>query len=162
MSAIRIGMGLLEAVLALFVLSVVGLAIHSGLLSTVRRVQTDRSTEAARNLTLDLLERFCQPYTDVDSLFGPEVTTGGTRRLTLEEALALVGTSRPEVTTHIKALAQGRVSGVDLIWRRGTAAHWADPDSALRLDTLEVRPAYDRPRDGPWVGGFRAFWVRGI
>lgn len=153
---------LLEVLIATLVLASLGMAIYESAISSTRGVTTDRLTEVTRGLCADLLERFCQPYTDVPALFPRDGKPARLRTFTVDETFTLVGVPEKEAPGLKAVLAAGKVEGFTLVWKpridhgRGTTA------SALRLDALWVSPLVAGDSPGGRVEVFRVFAARGV
>lgn len=157
----RAGLTFVEILLSIVVIALLGVAIQTTMVSTVHGVQVDRDSEIRRHVTLDLLERFCHPYSDVDSLFPAGGTNPHTRELSVDEAVSMLGMRPEEGQLTRKLLEVGGVTGFSLVWHRGVAVAPGDPAQALRLDRLWVRPVTSSAAPGAVVNSFRVFAVRG-
>lgn len=155
---------LVEVLIATLVLAVLGLAIYESAISSTRGVATDRLTEATRGICMDLLERFCQPYTDLPALFPPPRAKGPPfqRELSLDETFAIVGIPDKQVPVLRSILTSGKVEGFTLSWQpRVDKGRGATP-SALRLDLLAITPKVPGDSPGHRVESFRFFAARGV
>lgn len=156
----RSALTLVEVLIAVAVLAVLGMAVQTTMVQTLRGIAVDRESEMKRHVVQDLLERFCHPYSDIDSLFPPN-TTVGNRQLTVDQALALIGMPAPERDLTAQILKSAEVIGFSLTWHRQLAAGMGDPDRALRLDRLVVKPVQLGNRPGATISSFRVFAIRG-
>src|SRR4051812_24107381 len=99
----RRGVTLLETLIATLVLASLGLAIYEGAISSTRGVGTDRLTETVRGLCADLLERFCQPYTDIPALFPRDGKDVRSKVFTLDEVFTMVAVD-PKDAADVRAV----------------------------------------------------------
>ena len=152
---------LVEVLIATLVLAGLGLSIYEMAITSTRGVATDRLAETERGLVQDLLERFCQPYTDIASLFPEEPKGPRTRPLTLDEALALTGIPDAEAPTLKAILTAGRVEGFTVLWQPRIGQGNGTSADALRLDSLTISPILAGDSTGPRIESFRVFAVRG-
>jgi prepilin-type N-terminal cleavage/methylation domain-containing protein len=156
---VRHGFSLIEVLVASLILAGVGLAVYDTLIASTRGIAVDRATEAKRRLVLDLLERFCHPYSDVELFFARGAPSPATRQLTVDEVLELVALPAQDRPLLKQILATASVSGFTLAWTRGLAVGTGKRD-ALRLDKLWVYPVTTKAERGPVVDSFRMFYVR--
>lgn len=156
----RSALSLVEVLIAVAVLAVLGLAVQTTMVQTLRGIEVDRESEMKRHVVRDLLERFCHPYSDIDSLFPPN-TTVGNRQLTVDEALGFLGMPDAERDLTAKILRNAEVIGFSMTWHRALAAGMGDPERALRLDRLVVKPVQLGNRPGATISSFRVFAIRG-
>lgn len=161
MSRRRHGLSIVEVLLAFAVLGVLGLAVQSSMIQTVQGLQVDRESEMKRHVVLDLLERFCHPYTDIDSLFPAGATGTSTKEVTVEEALALIAMPDEEAAVSAQILKNAQITGFSLVWSKGLRVADGDPERAIRLDRLVVKPVQTGQGPGAQVTSFRVFAVRG-
>ena len=152
---------LVEVLIATLILAGLGLTIYEMAITSTRGVSTDRLAETERGLVQDLLERFCQPYTDIASLFPEEPKGARTRTLTLDEAIALVGVPEAEAPTLKNILVAGKVEGFTVLWQPRISQGSGTTADALRLDSLTVSPYISGDSPGPRIESFRVFAVRG-
>lgn len=157
----RAGFSLVEVLLAVLILGSTGAAVYELLISSTRGVAIDRLTEAKRHLICDLLERFCQPYSQVPALFagkGPPYV----RQLSLDETFQTV--AMPEEDAHeLRAiLTAGKVEGFSLAWTPRLEAGRGNSAAALRLDGLWCAAVTAGDSPGPRVEAFRVFAARGV
>lgn len=157
----RRGLSLVEVMIALAVLGVLGIAVQSAMIQTVAGLSVDRESELKRHVVLDLLERFCHPYSDIDSLFPPGTTGTATKQITVEEALALTALPDEESAVASQILKSASISGFSLIWSKALTVAAGDPERALRLDRLVVKPVQVSQGPGATIASFRMFAVRG-
>mgnify|MGYP001600815030 CR=1 FL=1 len=156
------GFSLVEVLIAAAVLALVGVFIQGTMVQTLRGVQIDRLTEAKRQLTLDLLERFCHPYSSIGSLYPPGNEPVKTRTLTVEQAMDAVAMPDEHRVLMKSILETGYVTGFNLVWERAKAKGIGDPNRALALNILWVFPVVSKAHPGPRVDSFRAFYIRGV
>jgi len=157
----RSGMSLVEVLVAALVMAALGFSLHDAMVSTTRGIQVDRATEARRQLTLDLLERFAQPYSDVQYLFP---RTGGapgpvTRELGIDEAMDLVAVPAADRPLLKEVLTAGSIRGFTVLWHRGLTVG-SGAKHRLRKDRIWIYPVFTRAVPGAQIGSFRVFAVR--
>jgi prepilin-type N-terminal cleavage/methylation domain-containing protein len=150
---------IVEVLVATVILSGVGLLVYDTLIASTRGIGIDRVTEAKRRLTLDLLERFCHPYSDIELVYPANAPSPAVRQLTLDEALDFVAVPKPSRPVLKQTLANGSVIGFTLAWSRGLVVGRGKSE-ALRLDKLWVHPVMTKQAPGPAVDSFRMFYVR--
>jgi hypothetical protein len=156
----RRALSLVEVIIATLVLAGLGLAIYETVISSTRGLAADRLTEAKRNLVLDLLERFCQPYTDIPALFAGR-SPPYVRQLTIDEVFDIVRMPTAERPTLKAILAAGKVEGFSLAWTPRLEAGRGTTAEALRLDALWCAPVVAGDSPGARVECFRIFQARG-
>lgn len=161
----RRALSLIEVLLALAIIASLGVAIQSLMVGTVSGIGVDRLSEVKRHMVLDLLERFCHPYSDIEAVVagGQPVAAGAplTRVLTVDQAIAVVALPDRHAPVTRAVLTAGEVTGFTLVWTKGASVGKGNPEKALRLDTLWVFPVNARPTRGAQVSSFRIFAVRG-
>jgi prepilin-type N-terminal cleavage/methylation domain-containing protein len=163
MVARRPGFTLVEMMIATLVLATLGMVIYDMAIGSTRGVTTDRLTEAQRGLVNDLLERFCQPYSDLPALFPAPRGKGPPfhRPLSLDQTFQLIGVPEKQIPTLRSILVSGKVEGFTLTWHpRVDNGRGATP-SALRLDLLSITPKVAGDSPGHRVEGFRFYAARG-
>src|SRR5204863_500699 len=77
----------------------------------------DGARQPTRGLCMDLLERFCQPYTDVPALFPGDKGQARTKTFPVDQVLELVAVPAKELPTMKAVLAAGKVEGFTMTWR---------------------------------------------
>lgn len=155
----RRGISLVEVMVAVAVMAVLGFSVYDTMFSTVRGVQVDRVTQARRQIVLDLLERFAQPYSDIAYFFPENAPSPATRELSVDEAMTAVGIAQTERSILKSILESGSVKGFNLVWHRGLAI--GEGESArLRKDRLWVYTVFTARVSGPQTASFRVFAVR--
>jgi prepilin-type N-terminal cleavage/methylation domain-containing protein len=152
---------LIEVLIATLVLAGLGLSIYEMAISSTRGVATDRLSEVQRGLVQDLLERFCQPNTDIASMFPEQPKNFRSRTFTVDEALAIVHVEPEEAPTLKAILTAGKVEGFTLVWQPRIGQGKGSAADALRLDSLSVAPVLVGDSPGPRIESFRVFAVRG-
>lgn len=154
---------LLEVLLATLVIAGLGLAIYEGAILSTRGIGTDRLKEIERGLCMDLLERFCQPYTDVAGLFdrATQKTPPFVRTLTVDETLELLAIEPKQVATMKSILVSGRIEGFTVTWHPRVDEARGPRPLALRLDALWVAPLVTGESPGMNTEAFRLFAARG-
>jgi hypothetical protein len=159
---------MLEVLIAVLVLAILGVSIQSTMVGTLQGVQIDRASEVKRRVCLDLLERFCHPYSDIESLFAvpPQAPPDGgptkfTRELTVDETLKVIAMPGREATSVKQTLQIGNVRGFNLVWTRGLRVEQAGSPATLRLDRLWCHAVIPRPQPGVTSDAFRMFCLRG-
>ena len=157
----RCGISLAEVMVAALILALLGVSIGQVVVSSLRGIQVDRLAEAKRNLTLDLLERFCHPYSDLDALFAEDAKGTAERELTVEEAIGFVGLPTREGQTLREILSSGGVTGFTLVWKRIGAGD-GNNGQALTMQVLACTAKVSQAQQGPTVRSFRVFTVRGV
>lgn len=155
------GFSLVEVLIAAVVLAVVGVFIQGTMVQTLRGVGIDRLTEAKRQMTLDLLERFCHPYSSIASLYQPGNQPVKTRALTLDESMDAVAMPDEHRKLMKGILESGGVTGFNLVWERAKSKGAGDPARAIFLNVLWVFPIVSQKTPGTRVDSFRAFYIRG-
>jgi hypothetical protein len=155
----RRAISLVEVLVAVAVMAVLGFSIHDTMFATLRGVQVDRVSEARRQLTLDLLERFAHPYSDIALLFAKDVASPAVRELSVDEALRMVAIPDAERALVKSTLASGAVKGFSLVWHRGLAIGEGQ-SHRLRRDRLWVHTVFTKVQSGPQLASFRVFYVR--
>ena len=156
----RHAVSIIEVLLGAAILGSLGASIQGNLIATVRGVSVDRTSEATRHLVVDLLERFCHPYSDIDAIWPADVRSPAVRTLTVDEAIGLVAIPAAEAETLKRVLASGGVTGFTLAWTRGVAYGAHSQHNALRLDKLWVLTVRSASAPGPRIDAFRVFAVR--
>lgn len=159
-SRARRAISLVEMLIASLVLATLGLAIYENLIQTTRGVNTDRLTEAKRHLTLDLLERFSQTYTDLPHLFQGEKAPY-IKQLTIDQTFEVLGIQDPEARTLKAILVAGKVEGFTLTWTPRQASGRGNKAAALRLDALWVQAVVAGDSPGARIESFRLSCARG-
>lgn len=158
------GFTIVEILIASLIIATLGMVIYDMAIGSTRGVTTDRLTEAQRGLVQDLLERFCQPYTDLPALFPPprQGKPPYQRELSLDETFAIVGIPEKQIATLKSILVSGKVEGFTLSWMpRVDKGRGATP-AALRLDLLSITPKVAGDSPGHRVESFRFFAARGV
>lgn len=112
-------------------------------------------------MTLDLLERFCHPYSSIASLYPAGSEPVKTRTLTVDEAMTAVAMPDEHRPIMKSILETGSVTGFNLVWERAKSKGLGDPSRALALNVLWVFPVISKNHPGPRVDAFRAFYLRG-
>ena len=154
------GVSLVEVCLAAVVLAVAGVAIQGTMVSTLRGIEVDRAQDVVRNLTLDLLERFCHPYSDVEAVFPAQSATSSLHEINVDEALEIVAVPEADRPRLRALIAQAGLDGFSLVLERGLLPGAGDPARAGRLHLLWVRPrTIDLSQHA--AGAFRVFSLRG-
>lgn len=152
---------MVETLIASLVMATLGLAVYEVLIQSTRGVSTDRLTEAKRHMVLDLLERLCQPYTDLPALFDRSKPPPYQRKLSLTEAFGLVRIPDAEVEALKATLESGKVEGFTLTWTPRQKTGRGSKSLALRLDALWVTPVVAGDSPGPRTESFRMSFARG-
>lgn len=157
------GLTLIEVLIATLVIAGLGLAIYEGAILSTRGVGADRLKEVQRGLCMDLLERFCQPYTDVAGLYDRAKHKGPpfVRALSVDEVLETLAVDAKEAPAIKSILAAGKVDGFSLSWHPRIDAGRGPRTLALRLDALWVSPVLSGESPGARVEAFRVFAARG-
>lgn len=149
-----------EVLIAFLVIAGLGVTVQGLMVSTIQGIQIDRASEMKRNLTLDLLEKFCHPYTDLFSIFGENPTFPAIREIPIDKAIDFVGLPVPEGKIVKAILETAGVYSFLLTWQKGLEVGPGSPASALRLDQLFVRPVETKGGPGARLNSFRVFYVR--
>ena len=157
----RPAFSLVETLIAALVLSTLGLAVYEVLIQSTHGVTTDRLTEAKRHLTLDLLERFCQPATDLPAMFDRSKDPPYIRTLTLDETFQVLSIPEKEIPPLKQILQSGKVEGFTLSWTPRQKSGRGNKELALRLDALWVTPVVSGDSPGPRTESFRLSFARG-
>lgn len=157
----RRGVTLLEVLISTLVLASLGMAIYEGAISSTRGVTTDRLTELTRGLCADLLETFCQPYTNIPALFPRDAAPVRTKVFTVDEVFSMVGIPAAEAPGLKATLAAGQVDGFAITWKPRIDQGRGKSANALRLDVLWVTPQVSGDSPGGRVEVFRVFAARG-
>lgn len=152
---------LVEVLVATLVMAALGFSLYDTMISTTRGVQVDRASEARRQITLDLLERFAQPYSDVQYLFprGDAARGPVTRELDLDQAMELVAIPTGDRALLKSILVSGSIKGFTVVWHRGLTVGGGDK-LRLRKDRIWIYPVFTRVVPGAQGGSFRVFAVR--
>lgn len=154
---------LIEVLLATLVIAGLGLAIYEGAILSTRGVGTDRLKEIERGLSMDLLERFCQPYTDVAGLFdrAAQKTPPFIRTLTIDETLDVLAVDSEQAATMKSILVSGKIEGFTVTWHPRVDEARGPRPLALRLDALWVAALATGESPGMNTEAFRIFCARG-
>jgi hypothetical protein len=153
------GVSLVEVLVATLVMAGLGVSIYDTMISTSRGIQVDRVAEAKRYLTLDLLERFCHPYSDLGYLYPKGTPSPAVKQITIEDAMTLVGVATEDRAQLKQTLETGSVTGFTLVWHRGLA-QGLGTSNVLRKDRLWVHCVTSKQLPGPKTDTFRVFTVR--
>ena len=156
----RRGFSLIEGLLSILILAVTGLGVYELLIQSTRGVAVDRLTEVKRHLILDLLERYCQPYSEVPALFHGKPPPY-LRQLSLDEVFEIVAIPAAEAAELKATLVNGKDEGFSLAWTPRLEAGRGDVNGALRLDGLWCTAVVAGDSPGPRVQAFRVFAARG-
>jgi hypothetical protein len=151
---------MIEVLIAFLVIAGLGVTVQGLMVSTIQGIQIDRASEVKRNMTLDLLEKFCHPYTSLTSLFGEKPTFPATREIPVDKAIEAVGLPVEEGKVVKAILETAGVYSFSLTWQKGLEVGPGSPASALRLDQLFVRPVETKTGPGARLNSFRVFYVR--
>lgn len=157
----RHAFSMVEVLLAALTIGVLGMVIYEMAIASTRGVSTDRLVEAQRHMCLDLLERFCQPTTDLPELYKGDTAKARVKTLSLDDAMKLVAIHPDEMPTLKAILTAGKVEGFTLAWTPRCDQGRGDIKSALRLDALFVTPVVSGDTPGQRVETFRLFAARG-
>jgi type II secretory pathway pseudopilin PulG len=152
---------LVEVLVAALVMAALGFSVYDAMVSTTRGIQVDRASEARRQITLDLLERFAQPYSDVHYLFPRGDAPRGpvTRELDLDQAMDAVAIPTADRPLLKSILSSGSIRGFTVVWSRGLTVGGGDK-LRLRKDRIWIHPVFTRVVPGAQSGSFRVFAVR--
>jgi hypothetical protein len=150
-----------EVLIAFLVIAGLGVTVQGLMVSTIQGIQIDRASEVKRNMTLDLLERFCTPYSDLFSIFPATITFPATREISVDEAITLTQIPAAEAAVVKTILQTAGINSFSLTWQKRLDAGSGDDSSALRLDQLFVRPVETKNTPGARLNSFRVFYVRG-
>lgn len=155
----RRAISLIEVLVALLVMAGLGVSIYDTMFSTLRGVSVDRVSQARRQMTLDLLERFAQPYSDIAHFFRDTPRTHAELELSIDEAMKIVAIPDSERPLLKSILQSGSVHGFTLVWHRGLAIGEGET-RRLRKDRLWVHTVFTAAQKGPQISSFRVFYVR--
>lgn len=153
------GQSLVEVLVAVLVMGVLGFSLYDAMFATVRGVQVDRVNELRRQLTLDLLERFGQPYSDIEWLFSKGTPSPATKQLDLDTAMKMVAIPETERPVIKSILASASVLGFTIVWHRGLTVGSGEKNR-LRKDRIWVHTVYGTAQPAARIDSFRVFCVR--
>lgn len=155
------GVSLVEVLVALLIIACLGVTIQSLMVSTISGIGIDRASEVKRNMVLDLLERFCHPYSDLEVLFPKNSPPVATREISIDDAIRIVQIPEKEAAVVKAILTADGIVAFSLTWTRGFTTGSGAAGKALRLDLLWCKPVQQNPAAGSMMNTFRIFYVRG-
>ena len=152
-------MSLVEVLVATLIVSGLAIGVYDSLIASNRALSVDRVSEVKRRMSLDLIERFAHPYSDIELVFPKSVKTPAVKQLTIDEAMELVAVPAESRMLLKAILSGGHVVGFTLAWSRGLVIGAGKSDQ-LRLDKLWVHPVVNEATPGASGASFRMFYVR--
>jgi hypothetical protein len=144
-------------------------ALWFGALLIVASATTARSTRAAPDsevvrvaaqVALDVLERFCTPYSDISTLFPEGTSERATRTIGVRPLLEALGIDGRDAESLALALKRGGIDEFEIVWEP-QLSKGAGKEGFVRKGRLSCRakaPAKEQPL---YPAHFRVWVMRG-